>query len=240
MGFPSSKPAINPNHCYFFIAEGTFRTLHGGSSTTHISPSPFRCVQHPLPFQSPHRDDLTPPDTAAAPWHGFLRYFVSATSFRKPEREESSKPASPEGRWELAGWVVLRFKAEHSGMSSALLSPSPGSCGHGVSCDRWMDYSTFPSLSGEQELFSHHSRGDAGRGATIRAGAPALASSPSQLPSSSLLHTHSQILIVSLWVPKPGSLTGLFITDMIRCWAEKIPSEVAFISADSEWTRYVS
>lgn len=120
VGFPSSKPAINPKHCYFFVAEGTFHTLHGGSSTT-LSPSPFHCVQHALPFQSTQRW-LTPPDTAAVPCHGFLRDFVSATSFRKGRRssslrQESSKPASPvwvHGAWRACGAAC--FKAKHSEM----------------------------------------------------------------------------------------------------------------------------
>lgn len=38
------------------------------------STSPFPWVQHPLPFQST-QGWSTPPDTAALPWHGFLRIF---------------------------------------------------------------------------------------------------------------------------------------------------------------------
>lgn len=93
VGFPSSKPAISPNYYYFFTAEGTFHTLHYRSSTIHVSPSPFHCVQHPLPFPITQRW-LTLPDTIAGPWHGFLRHFVNAISFRKPACEERYKHVS--------------------------------------------------------------------------------------------------------------------------------------------------
>lgn len=59
----------------------------------------------PLPFQITQRW-LTPPGTIAVPWHGFLRYFVNAVSFREPVSEERHKHASPvwvdvtsEGGW---------------------------------------------------------------------------------------------------------------------------------------------
>lgn len=44
---------------------------------------------------------------------------------------------------------------------------------------------------------------------------------------------NTQILIIALWVPKPGSLPGRFIIDMIMWWVETIPSGVLFISGDS-------
>lgn len=256
VGFPSSEPTINPNYCYFFLAEGTFHTLHGASSTTHISPSPFHCVQRPLPFQIMQRW-LTPPDTAAVPWHGFLRYFVNATSFRKLVKEERSKAASPvwveggsEGKW----CCVFQGQALSDVECSALphlLAPVAMAmvCPVKDVCITAHSPCHLQQGSEEQELFSHHGWGNSEGGATIRAGAPALVSSHPQLPAFLLSpsHTHSskggknsQILIIALWVPKAESLAGLFITDMIRWWAEKIPSEVAFISADSEWTRYVS
>lgn len=160
-GFPSSKPAINANCYYFFTAEGTFRTLHYRSSTIHISPSPFHCVQHLLPFQITQRW-LTPPDTVAVPWHGFLRYFVNATSFGKTcQWGEVQTCLTCVGRCGLGGCLVFwRFKAKHSLTWSALFFSiswlHPCSHGNSVSCERcgWHWAQRIPLVAYTRELRS--------------------------------------------------------------------------------------
>lgn len=251
VGFPSSKPAINPNHCYFFIAGGTFHTLHGGSSATHLTvPFPLCAASRALPE---HTEMINTTSHSSSSLTGLPQVFSECHKLQEPcKGGELQACPSWVGPWACRVCGAVWGQALSDVECSALPLPL-APVAMAVVCpviNVWITAHSPWHLQQELELFSRHGWGDAGSGATTRADAPAQVSSPPQLPALLLspAYTHSskggetrQILIIALWVPKPYMLDWSFYPwYTIGWWAEEMPSEVAFISADTEWTRYVS